>query len=234
MKNNFSIVIPVYNECLNINKLINEINENLRGYNNHEIIIVNDCSNDGTEELLNDYKDNHLIKILKNNKRLGQSYSIWHGINHSVYDNILTIDGDGQNNPKDIPNIIKHYFKSRKFSLVGGIRKNRKDNIIKIISSKVANNVRSFILNDDCKDTGCSLKIFDKSIFLNFPYFDGIHRFLPALFKGYGYKCFFINVDDRVRKGGISKYGTFKRLFKGIYDLIKVKRLINKKNISTS
>ena len=112
--------------------------------------------------------------------------------------------------------------------MVGGIRKKRQDSFIKILSSKIANYIRSKILNDNCKDTGCSLKVFSKNIFLEFPYFDGIHRFLPALFKGYGHKTDFINVNHRVRKYGKSKYGTIDRLFRGIRDIIKVKNIINK------
>ena len=99
------------------------------------------------------------------------------------------------------------------------------------LSSKFANSIRSKILKDDCLDTGCSLKVFDKNIFLNFPYFNGIHRFLPALFKGYGYKTYFINVDHRPRKKGKSNYGTIDRLYRGIIDIIKVRKII-KKNIS--
>ena len=112
--------------------------------------------------------------------------------------------------------------------LVGGIRLKRKDNLIKKISSKIANSVRSKFLNDGCVDTGCSLKVFDKNIFLNFEFFDGIHRFIPALFSGFGYKTFFINVDHRKRKYGRSKYGTLSRLINGLRDMIKVKKMINK------
>ena len=92
---------------------------------------------------------------------------------------------------------------------------------------RIANTIRSYILEDNCPDTGCSLKIFQKNIFLNFPYFDGIHRFIPALFNGYGQKIQFISVDHRLRTKGISKYGVFDRLFKGVYDLFRVKRIIN-------
>ena len=108
--------------------------------------------------------------------------------------------------------------------MVGGIKK-RQDSFIKIYSSKIANYIRSKILNDNCKDTGCSLKYLIK-YFLEFPYFDGMHRFLPALFKGYSYQTF-IEVNHRKRKYGISKYGTMNRLFKGIKDIIRVKRIIN-------
>ena len=119
-------------------------------------------------------------------------------------------------------------YKKKNLKLIGGIRENRKDNYVKIISSKIANKIRQYLLNDNCKDTGCGLKIFDRNIFLLFPYFNGIHRFLPALFKGYGHKTDFINVNHRVRKYGKSKYGTIDRLFRGIRDIIKVKNIINK------
>ena len=99
---------------------------------------------------------------------------------------------------------------------------------IKIISSRIANYIRKIVLKDNCNDTGCSLKIFDKNIFLKFPFFDGIHRFLPALFSGYGKKTFFINVDHRPRLHGYSKYGTYGRLFRGIRDLFKVAKIIKK------
>ena len=136
------------------------------------------------------------------------------------------MDSDGQNNPIDIPNLLNNFFAENNVSLISGIRYKRKDNFIKIASSKIANKVRSYILNDNCSDTGCSLKVFDKNKFLEFPFFDGIHRFLPALFNGYGYKVLFINVEHRARMSGKSKYGTIDRLFKGIFDLIKVNNII--------
>ena len=137
------------------------------------------------------------------------------------------MDGDLQNNPKDIHRLLEVY-NNKKFDLIGGLRLKRKDSFIKIISSKIANKFRSYILNDGCIDTGCSLKVFKKNHFLKLPYFDGIHRFLPALFRGFGYNTHFIPVDHRHRASGISKYGTFLRLFKGIRDLIKVKLIINR------
>ena len=112
--------------------------------------------------------------------------------------------------------------------MVGGIRFRRKDNLIKIFSSKVANSIRSKILKDNCPDTGCSLKVFDKHVFMQFPFFNGIHRFLPALFKGFGKQTYFINVDHRFRIHGHSKYGTFLRLFRGIKDLIRVAIILKK------
>ena len=223
----FSVVIPIFNESENIKSLFEEIKESLKKYKDFELIYVNDCSTDDSDVPLTKIKNNNInIQVLFNKKNQGQSYSINKGIQSAIYNTIVTIDGDGQNNPKDLEKIIDLFFLKKEFGLIGGIRVNRKDNLIKIFSSKLANLVRSFILNDDCKDTGCSLKIFDKNGFNKFPYFDGMHRFLPALFKGYGYKTFFVEVDHRHRKFGISKYGTFDRLFKGIFDMIKVKQIL--------
>lgn len=222
---NFSIVIPVFNEELNLIKLVDEIFLYLNDdKNKFELILVNDNSKDNslTEIIKLKNKYPKIIKFINNNKNLGQSSSLLGGIKISLYKTIVTLDGDGQNNPKDIPLLLDKYFIDEELSLVGGIRINRKDSFIKIISSKIANSLRRYILKDDCSDTGCSLKIFDKEIFLKFPFFDGIHRFLPALYKGYGMKTNFINVDHRHRVHGISKYGTFNRLFKGIKDLNKV------------
>ena len=226
----FSVIIPLYNEQKNIINLLNEIKINLSNYEKYEIVLIDDGSDDDT---LNTIKlvENIKIKILENKKNLGQSFSIHTGIKYSSFNIIITIDGDGQNDPIDINNLLDIYLSNSEIKLVGGIRNKRRDNYIKIISSKIANYIRSKILNDNCLDTGCSLKVFDKDIFLNFPYFDGMHRFLPALFKGYGYNTSFINVNHRKRKFGISKYGTIIRLFKGIRDIIKVKKIIKNKEI---
>ena len=223
----FSIVIPLYNESENISLLVKEIENTLKRYNNYEIILINDASIDDTQVIINKLKINKNIKILKNSFNKGQSYSIYKGIKNSSNKIIVTLDGDGQNDPKDIPKLLELFLSNENVEMIGGIRQKRKDNIIKIISSKLANYVRSKILNDDCLDTGCSLKVFSRNIFLKFPYFDGIHRFLPALFKGYGHKTMFINVNHRERKYGFSKYGTMNRLFKGIRDIIKVIKIIN-------
>ena len=126
--------------------------------------------------------------------------------------------------------MIEKYINNDHIKLVGGIRKNRKDSLVKIFSSKLANLIRSKIFNDGCSDTGCSLKVFDKSIFLKYPYFDGIHRFIPALFKGVDAKSTFVYVDHRKRLYGKSNYGTFARMIKGIIDIVRVKRLIRNIN----
>ncbi len=223
---NFSIVIPVYNEEENISNLVYEIHDALNGIkNSFEIIIINDGSNDNTKSKLKTLSTKFKIKLIENNKNFGQSYSILKGIENSVYNNIITIDGDGQNNPYDIPKLVNIYQK-QDLHLISGIRKKRRDTFVKIISSKIANKVRSIILKDNCIDTGCSLKLFDKNFFLNTPFFNGIHRFIPALFIAHNCKIDFIDVDHRPRTLGISKYGTFDRLYRGIIDMFKVIKII--------
>ena len=223
----FSIVIPIFNEARNIEFLLKEINKSLENFKKYEIILVNDSSTDETLKVINKIKNKN-IKIITNDSNQGQSYSIFKGVKNSSYDTIITIDGDRQNDPADIPNLYNFYIQNNEVKLVGGIRKNRKDSLTKIISSKIANYIRSKILKDGCKDTGCSLKVFNKSIFLSFPFFNGVHRFLPALFRGYGYKTAFLEVNHRKRIYGRSKYGTMNRLFVGIRDIIKVKKILKK------
>ncbi len=228
----YSIVIPLFNEEKNINSLIEEIILNLNNVSfKYEIILVDDHSNDKTFEQIISLKNKFTNKIVlkKNIKNFGQSYSIREGIKIAKSQNIITIDGDGQNNPSDIISLIQIY-ETKNFSLVGGIRAKRMDKFIKIISSKIANKIRSFIFRDNCPDTGCSLKIFDKKMFLSFPYFDGIHRFLPALFTGYGKKTIYIKVDHRPRLYGNSKYGTFLRAIRGVRDMFKVYLILRAKN----
>lgn len=226
----FSLVIPIFNEGENIEKLIDEIFSSLSSYESFELIFVNDASTDNTHKIIGALQKKYNFKTINNNKNYGQSFSISRGIKDSKHGIIVTLDGDGQNNPKDIPKLVDYYIGNKNISLVGGIRKKRSDSLVKIISSKLANKIRSQILKDECSDTGCSLKVFDKKIFLSFPYFDGIHRFLPALFKGYGCNNYYIDVDHRPREKGSSKYGTIERLYRGIFDIIRVMKIIKNFN----
>lgn len=223
-----SVVIPVFNEDGNLNKLLEEVISAMKSFTKYEIIFINDGSTDKSLKILQQFSIKKNIKVISNKKNMGQSYSLYTGIKNSNFLNIVTLDADLQNNPSDIVKLSKLYF-SNNFSLVGGIRKKRIDKISKIVSSKIANYVRMKILNDHCKDTGCSLKIFNKEAFLSFPYFDGIHRFLPAFFSGYGFKTYYVDVDHRHRYSGYSKYDNFKRLFQGIRDLYKVYKILKKR-----
>ena len=229
---NFSIIIPLYNEEGNIKILCDEILREIKKLDKHifEIILVNDQSKDETLKTIIEIKNEHskLVKVINNLENCGQSKSLLNGILASTYDNIITLDGDLQNDPSDLPNLIKSYVSNPDVNLIGGIRVKRKDNIIKRITSLIANNFRRALLKDNCSDTGCGLKIFNKKIFLKLPFFDGIHRFLPALYKGDDQKTLFINVNHRSRLKGLSKYGTFRRLVYGLIDTYKVYKIINK------
>lgn len=222
-----AIIIPIFNEEKNINELYNQIIRTLDKQFKFVIIYVNDFSNDNSREVINCIiKKDSRVRLINNEKNEGQSYSLQIGIKESPFQNIVTMDGDGQNDPTDIIKIANKYFSSN-YDLIGGIRLKRKDTYIKKISSKLANSIRSFILKDNCMDTGCGLKIMKKTSFLSIKYFDGYHRFFPALFLKHGYKTDFTTVNHRYRKNGKSKYGTLDRFFKGSIDLIKVYNIKN-------
>ena len=155
---------------------------------------------------------------------------MYNGIKIASSNNIVTIDSDLQNDPKDISKLYEIYKSNNNNCLVSGIRLKRKDDIIKKISSLFANKIRSMYLNDKCSDTGCSLKVFPKSAFLKFDYFNGMHRFIPALFVGFGYPVFYENVNHRHRIHGKTKYGIFNRIFINIKNMIHVKKIITNKN----
>tara|TARA_B100001059_G_C17811297_1_gene572445 strand:+ start:909 stop:1610 length:702 start_codon:yes stop_codon:yes gene_type:complete len=228
---NISLVIPIFNEELNIVNLFDEIISSQSYQNINTIIYVNDCSTDNSLNVLNSLKKKYdKIHIINHASNMGQSNCILSASKYSKDDLILTIDGDGQNDPLNINNLIEIYKLDSQVKLVAGIRKFRKDNLVKIFSSKLANYFRMKILKDDCVDTGCSLKLFDKRIFLSFPFFNGIHRFLPALYKGFGHNVIFAEVNHRRRKYGQSKYGTIGRLINGIKDLKKVFLIIRENN----
>lgn len=228
---NFSIIIPVYNEALNIQKLLDEIFNVLKNKKyNFELIIIDDGSVDETINLITILKNKYNIIYKRNKKNFGQSFSIREGILISKYDTIITIDGDGQNNPINILDLLEVYGDQNNYQLVSGIRRERKDSLLKKISSIIANRIRSFVLGDNCKDTGCSLKIFNKKAFNKFPFFNGIHRFIPSLFEANNLSVKYIEVDHRPRIKGKSKYGTIDRLFKGLLDLYKVYKIIKKIN----
>ena len=151
----FSIVIPIYNEEKNIPTLIKEISDIKEIKNFYELIFVNDCSTDKSLQLLNDFKNNESIKIINNTSNLGQSYSISKGILQSRHEIIITMDGDLQNDPNDIPRIYNLYINRYEYKLIAGIRSKRKDSFAKKLASKIANLVRMIYLKDSCKDTGC-------------------------------------------------------------------------------
>ena len=217
-----SIVIPLHNEADNVGQLVSEIAAlSLEG--RFEIILVNAASLDETALVLSDMKSKipHL-KVISHREKYGQSAAIATGVRYSQGDLIATLDGDGQNDPADIPKLISVLENSQEFSMVAGYRRERHDTWWKITTSRIANSVRGFFLRDDTPDTGCGLKVFYKTTFLALPFFDHMHRFLPALVQMQGGKVTSVEVSHRTRAHGRSNYGTWDRIWVGIVDLIGV------------
>lgn len=223
-----SVIIPVFNERDNINKLAKELNEVSKTIPITEIIFIDDASTDGSIEVLVEIKKIMFnTRVLHHKKRLGQSAALFTGINSAKNKIIVTLDGDGQNPPNDIKILWNSYINYKKDNtyedfLILGQRLKRMDSFIKKFTSKIANNIRSFFLNDKTKDTGCSLKLFPKDLFLRLPYFNHMHRFLPALMLRASANIIPVEVSHRKREFGMSKYGTINRAIVGIVDLFGV------------
>lgn len=226
-----SIVVPVRNEAENIAPLIAEIAAALDGRWPYEIIYVNDGSTDATaDRLADEMKRRGNLRQLCHKISAGQSAAVRSGVRAARGNIIATLDGDGQNNPAFLPDLISAIGKGGdRVGLVAGQRVGRKDTGFKKLQSRTANAVRNAILNDGTRDTGCGLKAFRREVFLTMPYFDGLHRFLPALIRRDGYEIAYIDVIDRPRHSGVSNYGFFDRLWIGIMDLFGVWWLIRRK-----
>ncbi|WP_027542718.1 glycosyltransferase family 2 protein [Bradyrhizobium sp. WSM2254] len=225
-----SIVVPVRNEADNIAPLIEEITAALDGRWDYEIIYVNDGSTDTTGERLNAIMAQRgNLRQLRHAKSGGQSAAVRSGVRAARGTIVATLDGDGQNNPAFLPDLIAAVEKGARVGLAAGQRVGRKDTGFKKFQSRVANKVRNSILNDGTRDTGCGLKAFRREVFLALPYFDGLHRFLPALVRREGYEIAYVDVIDRPRRSGVSNYGFFDRLWIGIMDLAGVWWLIRRK-----
>jgi glycosyltransferase involved in cell wall biosynthesis len=226
-----SIVVPVRNEADNVGPLIDEIARALDGRFVYEIIYVNDGSTDGTTEKLRAemaWRSN--LRQIRHAASCGQSAAVRSGVRAARGALVATLDGDGQNDPSFLPALIDALGDSNsRIGLVAGQRVGRKDTGFKKFQSRVANAVRGAVLRDGTRDTGCGLKAFRREAFLALPYFDGLHRFLPALMRREGYEIAYVDVVDRPRRAGVSNYGLFDRLWVGIMDLCGVWWLIRRK-----
>ncbi|MFI3184793.1 MAG: glycosyltransferase family 2 protein [Methylococcaceae bacterium] len=222
-----SIVVPVHNEADNINSLIEEIVSAMSQAEAYEIIYVDDGSNDDTAVVLKQTQQQvKALRVIRHQQSCGQSAAIHTGIKAASFPYIATLDGDGQNDPADIPKLYQVLIQQRNITgnlwMVAGWRNKRHDSAWRLFSSKVANAVRSRLLGDNTPDTGCGLKVFLKDEFLSLPYFDHMHRFLPALILRAGGQVISEPVSHRVREHGYSKYGTLDRLSVGIVDILGV------------
>ena len=219
-----SVVVPVRNEAPNIRPLIEEITRALAGID-HQIVYVDDGSSDSTlDELRAVRSELPSLAVRHHRASCGQSAAIITGVRAAAGEWIATLDGDGQNDPADIPKLLEQARAEREPGpvLFAGHRTQRRDTRIKQVSSRVANRVRAAMLKDATPDTGCGLKLFRRAAFLELPQFDHMHRFLPALFIRAGGRVRSIPVHHRHRLRGRSNYGTFDRLWIGIVDLAGV------------
>jgi dolichol-phosphate mannosyltransferase len=227
-----SVVIPVCNEEENVLPLAREIHAALDGRFAFETIFVDDGSTDGTARAVVAARLQGMpeVRLVRHQVRSGQSAAVATGVRAARARWIATLDGDGQNDPADIPKLLEAVAQSDSpgLRLVMGNRTTRRDTWLRRLSSRVANGVRGGLLKDGTPDTGCGIKVFDRDVFLDMPRFNHMHRFMPALFQREGYQVISVPVNHRERTRGRSKYGLHNRLWVGIVDLFGVMWLIRR------
>lgn len=221
-----SVVVPVKNEQDNIEPLVREIVAALQATAEYEIVYINDGSTDQTQQVLEKLKrELPMLRVIRHRHACGQSQAVTSGVRAARYEWIATLDGDGQNDPADIPALLVKLADASQpenLELLAGWRAQRNDTFLRRLSSKVANGVRSRLLKDNTPDTGCGLKLFARESFVRLPNFDHMHRFLPALVMRGGGAVISVPVHHRARERGTSKYGVHNRLWVGMVDLLGV------------
>ena len=227
-----SVVVPARDEAPNIVPLVGEIRGALEGRFDYEILCVDDGSEDRLPDALRALRAEMgaRLRVLRHERSCGQSTAIWNGVRAAGGEMVATLDGDGQNDPADIPKLVATLLAHERdgVRLVVGHRTRRSDSFIRKVSSRIANRVRSALLRDQTPDTGCGLKVFRRDSFLALPYFDHMHRFLPALVQRGGGRVVSVPVNHRSRARGRSKYGIHNRLWVGIVDLFGVAWLLRR------
>jgi dolichol-phosphate mannosyltransferase len=221
---NISVVMPVCDEEGALPGLINEIGAALCGLD-YELIIVDDGSTDGTRGVLENARADHpRLRVIRHGRTVGQSRSVHTGILAARASLVVTLDGDGQNDPADIPLLLKEFENAAggTVAMVAGERRIRRDTVQKKIASRLANAIRRRILKDGAADTACGLKVFRRDVYLRLPRFDSMHRYMPALMGREGFATVFAPVNDRPRQYGRSKYTNWGRFLAGIVDMAGV------------
>jgi len=225
-----SVVVPVHNERDNVLPLIAEILAALRGVCEFEIVYVDDLSRDDTLAVLSGAKaTTPQLRVVRHLAQSGQSTAIRTGVKAARGEWIATLDGDGQNDPADIPKLLAlRDGAPADVKLFAGWRVHRQDSGSKRYASRIANAIRRRLLRDDTPDTGCGIKLFERAAFLDLPYFDHMHRYLPALMQRAGWQVRSVPVNHRARGAGTSKYNNLNRALVGIADLRGVAWLIRR------
>jgi len=228
-----AVVVPVKNEADNILPLITEIEAALTGKLDFEIVYVDDGSDDGTPAVLDEARRAHPhLKVVRHRTSCGQSQAIATGVRVATAPVIATLDGDGQNDPADIPALLERWRQAdaaqRPKLMIAGWRATRRDTASRRIASRLANAIRASALGDDTPDTGCGTKLFPRALFLDLPRFDHMHRFLPALVLRAGGAVVSVKVNHRPRQTGASKYGNLRRALVGLPDLLGVMWLMRR------
>ena len=230
----FSVVVPVFNERDNVTPLVNEIVAALRGKYSFEIVYVDDQSKDDSLQVLKDLMMSvPELRVVQHLRQSGQSTAVRNGVKAARGVWIATLDGDGQNDPADIPKLIEARNKAApEIKLFAGWRVHRKDTGSKRWASKIANSIRASFLKDETPDTGCGIKLFERAVFMDLPYFDHMHRYLPALVKRAGFQSVSVPVNHRERGSGVSKYNNLGRAWVGLKDLRGVAWLIKRSKVT--
>ncbi len=228
----FSVCVPMHNESGNAAALIGEIAAALEG-RAFEMVITDDASTDDTRAVLAGLKaDYPQLRVLSHRKNAGQSRALRSAIQAARAPIIGTLDGDGQNDPADLPALYRSLTRAdapEGLKMVMGRRASRKDSAWKKFGSRFGNGIRKWMLKDDCTDSGCGIKVMKREAFLSLPYFDHMHRYMPALMGAEGYKVEFMDVNHRERGAGQSKYTNFGRLWAALSDLRGVMWLIRRR-----
>lgn len=227
-----SIVIPVKNEADNIGELVRKIDEACQDQADFEIIVVDDGSEDGSAQVIETMAETMAhLRLLRHDRSGGQSAAVHTGVTHARGDIVCTLDGDGQNPPSELPKLFAPFLSdaaSPGLGLVAGQRVKRQDTLAKKWASRFANAIRGTLLRDGTRDTGCGLKGFRRAAFLELPYFNHMHRYLPALFIRHGWTIAHVDVSHAPRVSGTSKYSNLQRGLVGIVDLLGVVWLLRR------
>lgn len=229
----FSVVIPMKDETDNVVALVDELTTSCAPLGPYEIWLVDDGSSDGTAQTIHSLQSGlPELNLIRHHKCAGQSAAIHNGVLQARAPIVCTLDGDGQNPPDQIPSLLNPLLTEDadpRLGLVAGQRVGRQDSLSKRFASRFANALRSRILRDGTRDTGCGLKAFRRDAFLALPYFNHMHRFLPAMFRRDGWAVMLVDVTHRPRMAGQSKYNNLNRAIVGLYDLFGVAWLIRRR-----